>query len=125
MKDRVFESFSKHISASEIYIIRIEVYLNQIVYATYNFAKTYVNSQLTQNRYTTYYCESDRGAEVDFLIQRGGKIIPIEVKSANNTRAKSLKVYMDTYQPDYAIKLSAKNFGFEDDKKTVPLVRHS
>ena len=40
---------------------------------------------------------------------------------ADNTRAKSLKVYMDTHKPDYAIKLSAKNFGFEDNKKIVPL----
>ena len=42
-------------------------------------------------------------------------------KSADNTRAKSLKVYMDTYKPAYAIKLSSKNFGFEDNKKIVPL----
>jgi len=39
------------------------------------------------------------------------------VKSADNTRAKSLKVYMDTYKPAYAIKLSTKNFAFEDNKK--------
>ena len=57
----------------------------------------------------------------DFVIQRNGKLIPIEVKSADNTRAKSVKIYMDTYQPEYAIKLSAKNFGFEDKKKIVPL----
>ncbi len=83
--------------------------------------ENYVNSQLILNGYTTYYWESDRGAEVDFVIQRDGKIIPIEVKSADNTRAKSLKIYMDTYKPDYAIKLSTRNFGFEDNKKTVPL----
>ena len=84
-------------------------------------AENYVNVQLTINGYQTYYWESERGAEIDFVIQREGKLIPIEVKSADNTRAKSLKVYMDTYKPDYAIKLSAKNFGFEDGKKTVPL----
>ena len=61
------------------------------------------------------------GAEIDFVIQRDGQLIPIEVKSADNTRAKSLKVYMETYKPAYAIKLSAKNFGFEDNKKIVPL----
>lgn len=83
--------------------------------------ENYVNSQLVINGYTTYYWESARGAEVDFIIQREGKIIPIEVKSADNTRAKSLNIYMETYKPDYAIKLSAKNFGFEDNKKTVPL----
>ncbi|MDE7206089.1 MAG: ATP-binding protein [Lachnospiraceae bacterium] len=84
-------------------------------------AENYVNTQLCMNGYTPYYWESERGAEIDFIIQREGKLIPIEVKSADNTRAKSLKVYMETYKPAYAIKLSAKNFGFEDQKKIVPL----
>ena len=84
-------------------------------------AENYAQTQLIANGYQTYYWESDRGAEVDFVIQREGRLIPIEVKSADNTRAKSLKVYMDTFAPDYAIKLSARTFGFEDGKKTVPL----
>lgn len=84
-------------------------------------AENYANVQLGINGYRTYYWESERGAEVDFVIQREGHIIPVEVKSADNTRAKSLKVYMETYQPAYAIKLTAKNFGFEDGKKSVPL----
>ena len=50
-----------------------------------------------------------------------GGIIPIEVKAADNTKAKSLNLYMKTYDPEYAIKLSAKNFGLEGNKKTVPL----
>ena len=83
--------------------------------------ENYVNIHLTYNGYRTFYWESERGAEIDFIIQRDGKIIPVEVKSADNTRAKSLKVYMDTYSPEYAVKLSSKNFGFEDGKKTVPL----
>lgn len=83
--------------------------------------ENYVNVQLSMNGYRTYYWESERGAEIDFVIQREGKLIPIEVKSADNTRAKSLRIYMDKYKPEYAIKLSAKNFGFEDNKKTVPL----
>ena len=83
--------------------------------------ENYVQIQLAINGYETYYWESERGAEIDFIIQREGKLIPIEVKSADNTRAKSLKIYMDTYKPAYAIKLSAKNFGFEDNKKIVPL----
>ena len=84
-------------------------------------AENYVNVQLSINGYRTYYWQSERGAEIDFIIQRSGKLIPIEVKSADNTKAKSLKVYMDVYKPAYAIKLSARNFGFEDDKKIVPL----
>ena len=84
-------------------------------------AENYVNTQLIMNGYRTYYWESERGAEIDFIIQRDGQLIPIEVKSADNTKAKSLKVYIETFRPAYAIKISAKNFGFEDGKKTVPL----
>ena len=83
--------------------------------------ENYVNIQLTMNGYSTYYWQSERGAEIDFVIQREGELIPIEVKAADNTRAKSLKVYMDTFNPQYAIKLSAKNFGYENGKKIVPL----
>ena len=84
-------------------------------------AENYVNTQLMMNGYRTYYWESERGAEIDFIIQRDGQLIPIEVKSADNTKAKSLKVYIETFKPAYAIKISARNFGFEDGKKTVPL----
>lgn len=83
--------------------------------------ENYVNVQLTINEYTAYYWESPRGAEIDFVIQREGQLIPIEVKSADNTKAKSLKVYMETYHPAYAVKVSTKNFGFADGKKIVPL----
>ena len=64
---------------------------------------------------------SERGAEVDFVIQRDGKAIPVEVKSAENMKAKSLAVYIGSYKPAYAVKLSAKNFGLTDNKKMVPL----
>lgn len=84
-------------------------------------AENYVCLSLIANGHLCYYWQSARGAEVDFLIQREGRIIPIEVKSADNTRAKSLTEYIKNYKPDYAIKLSTKNFGFEDGKKTVPV----
>ena len=83
--------------------------------------ENYANTSLTISCHKTYYWESERGAEVDFVIQRDGKLIPIEVKSADNTKAKSLKLYIDTFKPDYAIKLSIKNFGFDNNIKTVPL----
>ncbi len=84
-------------------------------------AENYVQVQLTVNGHRTYYWESDRGAEIDFIIRRENDIIPIEVKSADNTKAKSLNLYMKSFHPAYAIKLSAKNFAFEDGKKIVPL----
>ena len=91
--------------------------------------ENYVCSQLVTNGYACYYWMSGRGAEVDFIIQREGKVIPVEVKSSENTKAKSLNVYIDTYKPAYAVKLSARNFGFEaaakasgtGGKKSVPL----
>ena len=83
--------------------------------------ENYVCFQLTANGYNSYYWASERSAEVDFVIQRSGAVIPIEVKSADNTKSKSLGIYIQTYKPQYAIKLSTRNFGFEDGKKTVPL----
>jgi len=83
--------------------------------------ENYVCCQLTANEHKNYYWMSERGAEVDFIIQRNGDVIPIEVKSAENTKAKSLATYISKYNPEYAIKLSTKNFGFEDGKKTIPL----
>jgi predicted AAA+ superfamily ATPase len=83
--------------------------------------ENYVCGQLIANGYPCYFWMSERGAEVDFIIQREGKVIPVEVKSSENTKAKSLNVYINTYKPVYAVKLTTKNFGFEDGKKSVPL----
>lgn len=83
--------------------------------------ENYVNNQLKANGYQPYYWESEHEAEIDFVIQREGRIIPIEVKSADNTKAKSLRVYIQSYSPDYSIKLSGKNFGYDNNIMTVPL----
>lgn len=125
---RDIDSFKIYISDLGLLCAKKDLAANDILYMVEELndfkggmTENYVNVQLTINGYTTYYWESDRGAEVDFVIQREGKLIPVEVKSADNTKAKSLKVYIDTYKPVYAIKLSSRNFGFEDGKKTVPL----
>ena len=93
----------------------------ELEYFKGGMAENYVHVHLMMNGYTSYYWESDRGAEVDFIIQREGAIIPIEVKSADNTQAKSLKVYIKSFKPQYSIKISSKNFGFEGGVKTIPL----
>lgn len=125
---RDIDAFKIYVSDLGLLCAKKDLAANDILYMVEEIndfkggmAENYVNVQLTINGYHTYYWESKRGAEIDFIIQRDGQLIPIEVKSADNTRAKSLKVYMDTYKPAYAIKLSAKNFGFEDNKKIVPL----
>jgi len=125
---RDIDAFKIYVSDLGLLCAKKDLNANDILYMVEEIndfkggmAENYVNVQLTVNEHNTYYWESERGAEIDFIIQRDGKLIPIEVKSADNTKAKSLKVYMETYKPEYAIKLSAKNFGFEDGKKIVPL----
>ncbi|HPJ12927.1 MAG TPA: ATP-binding protein [Caldisericia bacterium] len=83
--------------------------------------ENYVLSQLKSNGYTCYYWTSGNRAEIDFVLQKEGNVVPIEVKSTDNPQAKSLKVYMNSYGPKYAIKLSTKNFGFENNIKSIPL----
>ena len=69
-----------------------------------------------------FYWETNGNAEVDFVIQDNeGNIIPIEVKAAENVRAKSLNVFVKRYNVPYAMRISAKNFGFENNIKSVPL----
>lgn len=125
---RDIDAFKIYVSDLGLLCAKKDLAANDILYMAEELndfkggmAENYVNVQLSINGYHTYYWESARGAEIDFVIQRNEQLIPIEVKSADNTRAKSLKVYMETYDPEYAIKLSAKNFAFEDNKKTVPL----
>ncbi len=125
---RDIDAFKIYVSDLGLLCAKKDLSVNDVLYMVDELddfkggmAENYVHVQLTCSGYRTYYWESPRGAEVDFIIQRDGQLIPIEVKSADNTRAKSLKVYMDTYKPAYAIKLSAKNFAFEDNKKIVPL----
>lgn len=125
---RDIDAFKIYVSDLGLLCAKKDLVANDILYMVEELndfkggmAENYVNVQLTINGYKTYYWESERGAEVDFIIQRDAQLIPIEVKSADNTRAKSLNVYMNTYHPAYAIKLSAKNFAFEDQKKVVPL----
>ncbi len=125
---RDIDSFKIYLSDVGLLCAKKEIIPDDVLYMTEELndfkggmAENFVNSQLIMNNYTTYYWESGNSAEIDFIIQKNGKLIPIEVKSADNTKAKSLKVYMQSYKPSYAIKISSKNFSFEDNVKNVPL----
>ena len=83
--------------------------------------ENYVANTLAGNGYELFYWEADSKAEVDFIITRDEKIIPIEVKAGVNTRSYSLKSYIKKYNPEYSIRISGKNFGFENGIKSVPL----
>jgi predicted AAA+ superfamily ATPase len=85
-------------------------------------AENYIMQALVTNGIAPYYWSSNGKAEVDFVFQdRQGGIIPLEAKSAENVRSKSLRSYQEIFNPEYSIRVSAKNFGFENGIKSVPL----
>jgi len=125
---RNIDSFKTYVSDVGLLCAKKDVVAEDVLYLSEELndfkggmTENFVCCQLIANGYTCYYWLSLRGAEVDFIIQRAGKIIPVEVKSAENTKAKSLSVYIKTYKPEYSIKISGKNFGFENGIKTIPL----
>ena len=86
-----------------------------------SITENYVAQVLAANLYPLFYWRSDNTAEVDFVIQQGIDVIPIEVKAGIRVRSKSLGVFMEKYKSKYGIRLSKKNFGFENKIKSVPL----
>ena len=55
---------------------------------------------------TLYYWNSGNTAEVDFVMQRGAEIVPIEVKSEKSVKSRSLAEYRKKYNPAYAVRTS-------------------
>ena len=84
--------------------------------------ENYINIQLSMNGLRTYFWRNENGTnEVDFIVSLDGKLIPVEAKSGENVRSDSLKEYIRKYSPGYAIRVSARNFGYENGIKSVPL----
>jgi len=83
--------------------------------------ENYVAQCFKTKNYRLAYWQSEGKAEVDFVLQLDGKVVPIEVKKGKRNRAKSLGVFMEKYKSEYAIRISKKNFGFENNIKSVPL----
>jgi predicted AAA+ superfamily ATPase len=83
--------------------------------------ENYVAQCFTVNGKRLMYWNSEGKAEVDFVLQIDGKVVPVEVKKGRRNRAKSLGVFVEKYKPEYSIKISKKNFGFENNVKSVPL----
>ncbi len=85
-------------------------------------AENYVVQALVTNGFSPYYWSSAGKAELDFVFQdKQGNIIPLETKSSENVRSKSLKTYTTQFQPPYALRVSTRNFGYANNIKSVPL----
>lgn len=125
----------KDLTSFKLYMNDVGLFVNKAGYPLYQvdlntglsmiamgpLTENYVENELRINGYETYYWESNGRAKIDFLIQKETEIIPIEVKSKEHTKSKSLNLYIQKYNPKTAIRISEKNFGLENNIKSVPL----
>lgn len=83
----------------------------------------YVLQQMkTIKNLNIYYWTNDRGnAEVDFLIDNGMDVVPIEVKAETNLKAKSLKTYIEKFNSRVALRTSMSGYGRSDTIIELPL----
>ena len=83
----------------------------------------YVLQELVcRNSYTPYYYTSESGKyEIDFMIQKGKQVIPIEVKAETNLHAKSLKAYQEKFGAEFAVRTSMMDYRKENWLTNLPL----
>ena len=84
-------------------------------------SENYVAQALVCNGFPLFYWKNENTAELDFVLQIAGEVVPVEVKKGKRTKSPSLNMFMKHYNCNYAIRISAKNFGFENKIKSVPL----
>jgi predicted AAA+ superfamily ATPase len=84
-------------------------------------SENYVAQALVCNGFPLFYWKNNNTAELDFVVQIAGEVIPVEVKKGKRTKSASLNMFMKQYNSRYAIRISGKNFGFENKIKSVPL----
>jgi predicted AAA+ superfamily ATPase len=79
-----------------------------------------LQSLVTQFEVTPRYWTSGNTAEVDFVIQYQNEIIPIEVKSDENVKSRSLTEFHRKYHPKLRIRYSLKNLSYQDGLLNIP-----
>ena len=100
------------------------ILLGNDIFSTYRGAMTeqYVCQQLIGEVDSIYYWSADNSrGEIDFLIQKGDEIIPIEVKAEENLKAKSLSAFVARYPSLHAIRLSMSDYREQEWMTNVPL----
>ena len=83
--------------------------------------ENYVAGQLVSSGIPLLYWRDENNAEVDFLIQTDEGVIPLESKSGRNKVSTRLRKYREEFNPTWIIRLMARNFGFVDGVRTIPL----
>jgi len=88
-------------------------------YGTYKgyFAENFVAQAFTQSGLGQLFSWNENTAEIEFVYQLDGSVIPIEVKSGWKTQAKSLQVFAKKYNPPYRVLMSAKPLSIDPENK--------
>ena len=86
-----------------------------------SMAENYVAQAFVNKGYDLFYWQSEGKAEIDFVLQIQDSVIPVEVNKGHRNRSRSLGIFANKYKSPYAIRISKKNFGFENNIKSVPL----
>ncbi|MDE7222966.1 MAG: ATP-binding protein [Acetatifactor sp.] len=85
-------------------------------------AEQYVLQQLIVSGWGIYYYTNDNSScEVDFILDTGEQIIPVEVKAEVNLKAKSLKSFVEKYKPSKALRVSMSDYREENWLVNIPL----
>ena len=81
-----------------------------------------IAKSLTENGYALYYYQSDGKAEVNFVVQnRQGQILPIEITTKQNSKAKALSVFMKKHTTPLAFRITENNFQTKKDIRYIPI----
>jgi predicted AAA+ superfamily ATPase len=94
------------------------------IYAEYKgaFVENFIASLLApQSDGALHYWTSEHIAEVDFIVECEGELLPLEVKSGMMRSIKGLRVYAEKYHPSRLYRASPRNFERRDDFVNIPL----
>lgn len=84
--------------------------------------ENHIAKTLVESGYSLYYYQSEGKAEVNFVVQnRMGQIIPIEITTKSNSKAKSLSVFMKKYTVPQAYRITENNFSTKKDIRYIPI----
>ena len=109
-----------NLSKFPLYLIKNQEIGNELMIGM--LTENYVASCFKFNDLNLNYWQNDYQSEIDFVLQtEKGNIIPVEVKTSDHVKSRSLTNYINEYNPKYAIRISSKNFGFKNNIKSVPL----
>ncbi|MCD8159298.1 MAG: ATP-binding protein [Clostridiales bacterium] len=120
-------AFKIYMSDVGLLVNKSKMSVNTILTNTANIfmgavTENYIAQQFAAKGYPLYYwTRANSQAELDFVLQKEDMIYGIEVKKGKHVRSRSLNLFTQKYFPDYALRISTKNFGKTDDVISVPL----